>query len=113
MTARLLPLRHPDDFSHVRAPSNRRFVLRCIARLKNDPLYGERLHDNSTLAGDGRTHFDLAGCRKLKIGVYRVVYRVLPNEIDCWYVDVVAIGHRSDVYALAHERMKERRGLAA
>ena len=76
---RLLPLKHPDDWATVRAPSDRRFVLRCIARLRHDPLYGGILDNRSSQAD---TAYNLGGLRRLKLGSYRVVYRVHPDELE-------------------------------
>ena len=43
----------------------------------------------------GELHFELEGHRSARRGDFRVIYRV---DTDDSRVDIVAIGHRSDVY---------------
>ncbi len=53
-------------------------------RLTVDPInFGEPLHHN------------LKGCRRLRVGDYRVIYRV--NQLD-HIVTITEIGHRDDIY---------------
>jgi mRNA interferase RelE/StbE len=42
----------------------------------------------------------LAGCRKLRIEDYRVIFTVAAHEVQIW-----AIGHRRDVYDLIKKRI--------
>lgn len=42
----------------------------------------------------------LAGCRKLRVGDYRVIFTLSAFEVMVW-----AIGHRRDVYALLEKRV--------
>ena len=41
----------------------------------------------------------LAGCRKLRVGDYRVVFTIAASEVQIW-----AIGHRREIYALVEKR---------
>jgi mRNA interferase RelE/StbE len=42
----------------------------------------------------------LAGYRKMRAGDYRIIYRVAADELR-----VLAIGHRSDIYKTAPDRL--------
>ena len=42
----------------------------------------------------------LRGYRKLRMGDYRIIYRVTPHQIH-----IIAIGHRRDVYDIVPERV--------
>lgn len=41
----------------------------------------------------------LAGCRKLRVGDYRVIFTIASSEVRIW-----AIGHRRNVYSLIEKR---------
>jgi mRNA interferase RelE/StbE len=41
----------------------------------------------------------LAGCRKLRVGDYRVIFTIAATEVQIW-----AIGHRRDVYDIVNKR---------
>ncbi|MEK7208176.1 MAG: type II toxin-antitoxin system RelE/ParE family toxin [Patescibacteria group bacterium] len=42
----------------------------------------------------------LAGCRKLRVGDYRVAFTITASEVKVW-----AIAHRRDVYAIVGKRL--------
>jgi mRNA interferase RelE/StbE len=86
---------HPDvkrkDISRI--PGNIRDRIRDAIerRLGTEPLkYGQPLRRA------------LKGYRKLRVGDFRVLYRI---EQHC--VVILLIGHRSDVYIRAHERIQQ------
>lgn len=85
-------LYHPDVAAEdlPKIPKNMRTRLkRAIeTRLLSDPV----------LAG-APLRKDLAGYRKLRVGDYRIVYRVEKSDII-----VLVIGHRKDVYSRATGR---------
>lgn len=58
-------------------------LVDAIDRLREEPLAG------GVLKGE------FSGLRRLRIGVYRIVYEVIHEEVT---VLVVRIGHRRDVY---------------
>ncbi len=86
--------------------------LRCVAltyllRLKRAPLLGLPLRDHPQLG-------DLSDCRKIYFDEradvpprWRIVYRVLPDELNPRTVDVLSIGRRAhaDAYVLAARRL--------
>jgi hypothetical protein len=82
-------------------------VAQILVQLKRDPKLGD------WLGGDARTG-DLSDCRKMKFGpdrgrgpVYRLVYRLLPDNYAPTQVEIVAIGSKADLeaYALAAARL--------
>lgn len=84
---------HPDVAKDVRG-INRRLLARIRraieTRLMAAPLsYGEPLR------------FSLKGHRKLRVGDYRVVYRISDDEIV-----VLGIGHRKEVYSEMVKRVR-------
>ena len=71
-----------SDIAHIPANLRNRISRAIEARLTLDPLhYGEPLRKS------------LKGYRKLRVGDYRVIYK-----IDEQNVIVLAIGHRKDIY---------------
>jgi mRNA interferase RelE/StbE len=58
-------------------------LIEAIDRLREEPLAG------------GALKGEFSGLRRLRIGVYRIVYEVIHEEVT---VLVVRIGHRRDVY---------------
>lgn len=44
----------------------------------------------------------LAGCRKLRVGDYRIVFTIENDEVTVW-----AIGHRKDIYDLLVKRIEK------
>lgn len=64
-------------------PQVRRRVRAALETLSHDPLRGKPLQ------------MDLKGLRSWRTGDYRLVYRVLEQEIE---VFVVALGHRREIY---------------
>jgi mRNA interferase RelE/StbE len=80
----------PDDVAAI--PRNiRNIIHRAIdERLASDPLrFGEPLRRS------------LQGYRKLRVGDYRVVYRIAGHDVI-----VLKIGHRKDVYGKAEKRVE-------
>lgn len=59
------------------------------SRLLTHPeVYGKPLHSS------------LKNNRKLRVGDYRIIYRIQKNKVIIW-----AIGHRSVIYAIALKRL--------
>ena len=84
---------HPDvsdDIARILV-NIRRVIQRAIEeRLGSDPVkFGDPLKRN------------LRGYRKLRVGDYRVIYR-----IDGQNIVVLMIGHRKDVYDKVEQRVK-------
>lgn len=84
---------HPDipkqDLPKI--PRNIQDIIRRAIeeRLVNDPfMYGEPLRQS------------LKGHRKLRVGDYRIIYRVQDKDII-----ILKIGHRKDVYLKVFSRM--------
>jgi len=80
---------HKDDLAHI--PQNIKSIIRKAIeeRLTTAPLdYGEPLRQS------------LKGHRKLRVGDYRVVYRV-----ESGTVIILKIGHRKDVYCKVFSRL--------
>jgi mRNA interferase RelE/StbE len=84
---------HPDVRDDIRRiPANiRRIIQRAIEeRLGSDPVkFGDPLKRG------------LQGYRKLRVGDYRVIYRV--NAAD---IIILMIGHRKDLYEKVEQRIK-------
>ena len=84
---------HPavkDDISGF--PKNIRQMLKksIEGRLLTDPLhYGDPLKKS------------LAGYRKLRVGDYRIIYKLEKNTIK-----TLKIGHRKEIYSQAHRRIE-------
>lgn len=84
---------HPDIPKHdlPKIPRNIKEIIRRAIeeRLVNDPfMYGEPLRQS------------LKGHRKLRVGDYRIIYRVQDREII-----ILKIGHRKDVYLKVFSRL--------
>lgn len=75
-------------------------VARQIRKLERAPQLGESLGNHQG--------FDLAGCRRLRVGKIRVVYELVEEERA---VDVLAVGARegAHVYQIADKAMGGRR----
>lgn len=58
-------------------------VVEAIDRLQDEPLAG------------GALKGEFSGLRRLRVGVYRIVYEVIREEVT---ILVVRIGHRREVY---------------
>ena len=86
-------LYHPDIPDDVAAiPRNiRNIIQRAIEeRLAPDPVrFGEPLRRS------------LQGYRKLRVGDYRVIYRITGHDVI-----ILKIGHRKDVYEKAEKRVE-------
>ncbi|HQU08729.1 MAG TPA: type II toxin-antitoxin system RelE/ParE family toxin [Opitutales bacterium] len=74
-----------DDIPHL-ATTASKFIKRAIEeRLKVDPLgFGKPLR------------YSLSGHRSLRVGDYRIIYRIEPSKHT---VLIIAIKHRKDVYS--------------
>ncbi len=83
---------HPDIPKHdlLKIPQNIKEVIRRAIE--------ERLTKEPFLVGEPLRH-SLKGHRKLRVGDYRVIYRVQGSNII-----VLKIGHRKDVYAKVFSR---------
>ncbi|MFA4842364.1 MAG: type II toxin-antitoxin system RelE/ParE family toxin [Candidatus Omnitrophota bacterium] len=86
-------LYHPDIKKHdlPRIPRNiKEIILRAIEeRLAIEPLaYGEPLRQS------------LKGYRKLRVGDYRILYRIENQDII-----ILKIGHRNEVYSQVFSRL--------
>ncbi len=58
-------------------------ILKSLEKLKENPYAGKPLS------------YDLAGLRSLRVGKYRIIYKVDENNKIIW---LVSIGHRKEVY---------------
>ncbi len=79
-------LYHPDvpkkDLPKISHPNRERIRRAIESKLMTFPLkFGEPLQRN------------LRGCRKLRVGMYRVIYEVRGDTVFIW-----KIGHRREVY---------------
>ena len=83
---------HPDIQKDIeRLPNNTKEQIRCAieGRLLQDPVhYGDPLRKT------------LKGYRKLRVGDYRVIYKIAANKIN-----VLKIGHRKEAYTKVFQRM--------
>lgn len=78
-----------EDLPNLPKSVNLRIKKAIELRLMTRPeLYGKPLR--STLKNN----------RKLRVGDYRVIYRIQKNKVIIW-----AIGHRSAIYAIALKRL--------
>jgi addiction module RelE/StbE family toxin len=84
---------HPDIPKHdlLRIPQNIKEVIRRAIE--------ERLTRDPFMVGEPLRH-SLKGHRKLRVGDYRVIYRVQSSTII-----IFKIGHRKDVYAQVFSRL--------
>ena len=86
-------LYHPDIKKHdlPKIPRNIQEIIRRAIedRLAQDPfVYGEPLRQS------------LKGHRKLRVGDYRIIYRIEGNQII-----ILKIGHRKEVYIKVFSRL--------
>lgn len=97
----------PGDVEHSVDPEHLGELARVLVALKHRPRMGEWLDV------DDRTG-DLSDCRKIKFGpdegrgpIYRLVYRLLPDNYAPAQVEIVAIGRRADLvaYVMAATRL--------
>ncbi len=84
---------HPDVPKHdlLKIPQNIKAIIRRAIE--------ERLMQEPFMAGESLRH-SLKGHRKLRVGDYRVIYRVQGSTVS-----VLKIGHRKDVYAQVFSRL--------
>ncbi len=85
---------HPDivKYDLPKIPKNIREIIRKAIeeRLSNEPvIFGQPLRQS------------LIGHRKLRVGDYRVIYRISKDEVI-----VLKIGHRKEVYERVLPRIK-------
>jgi mRNA interferase RelE/StbE len=67
-------------------PAKKRIITAINERLKVDPIgFGKPLR------------YSLKGLRRLRVGDYRIVYRI---EAETTTVVIVAIAHRKDIYGI-------------
>lgn len=72
-----------DDIPKVSLADRKRIKRAIEERLTRNPIeFGKPLQ------------YSLKGCRRLRVGDYRVIYRIEENHV----VLVVKIGHRKEVY---------------
>jgi mRNA interferase RelE/StbE len=72
-----------DDIPTLSLPNRQRIKKAIEDRLQTNPVeYGKPLQ------------YSLKGCRRLRVGDYRVIYRIEDDNV----VLIVKIGHRKDVY---------------
>jgi len=86
-------LYHPDILKHdlPKFPQNIRQIIRRAIE--------ERIAKEPFLAGEPLRQ-SLKGHRKLRVGDYRVIYRISGNEII-----ILKIGHRREVYSKVFSRL--------
>jgi len=85
---------HPDVAKHdlPGMPANIKETIRRAIE--------QRLAEEPLLTGEPLRH-SLKGHRKLRVGDYRIVYRIRGKEII-----ILKIGHRKDVYTKVFQRLK-------
>jgi hypothetical protein len=98
-----------SDLGALPTESLRREALRYLFLLKARPNLGRPLEDHPEIG-------DLSNCRKIYFDEgpdrsprYRIVYRLLPDEVAPQKVDVIAVGPRRGffVYKLAIRRLSD------
>jgi len=78
-----------NDISKFGNAEKKRVIFAIESKLTIHPeIYGVPLHQN------------LAGYRKLRVGDYRIVFRIMKKQVA-----IFAIAHRSFVYNLADKRV--------
>ena len=75
--------KQPQDFLDKLDNSVRYIVIKKLEKLKENPHLGEPLTGN------------LSGLRKLRTDKYRIIYKIVHQEL---LVLVVEMGHRKNVY---------------
>ena len=77
------------DIPYLSSLIKERIGYAIIRKLRSDPfLFGEPLH------GILKPHW------KLRIGDYRVIYKIVKTEVH-----IIAIGHRKEIYKLLENRL--------
>lgn len=101
---------HPkfaDDIRNLPSINLQRLALQKITDVSNRSLTGIPLEDHPAVA-------DLKDCRKIyfdehdgEVPRYRLVYRLLPNEVEAVCVEAITVGERGalQVYIEAAKRL--------
>jgi mRNA-degrading endonuclease RelE of RelBE toxin-antitoxin system len=75
-------------------PGLKRKVRAGLDLIREDPSAGKELHD------------DLAGLRSLRVGRFRIIYRVAPKRV----IELVAVGPRRTIYEDTARLLRRDRG---
>lgn len=103
-----------EDFRSLPSDALRLMAMKHFIRLERQPLFGRELI-NHPIWGD------LSDCRKIYLDEthtadprWRIIYRVLPNEVTPERADVIIIGPREDdaVYRAVMSRLGRPLGTA-
>ena len=96
-----------DDIKNLSSENLKRRAIQIIVDVSNGVLEGRPLEDHPTVG-------DLSDCRKVYFDDqeedkprFRLVYRLLPNEVQAVSVEAIAVGRRRlmDVYVQAARRL--------
>jgi hypothetical protein len=96
-----------DDIKNLPSENLKRRAIQIIVDVSNGVLVGRPLEDHPSVG-------DLSDCRKVYFDDqeedkprFRLVYRLLPNEVQAVSVEAVAVGRRRlmDVYVQAARRL--------
>ena len=96
-----------DDIKNLPSENLKRRAIQIIVDVSNGVLEGRPLEDHTSVG-------DLSDCRKVYFDDqeedkprFRLVYRLLPNEVQAVSVETIAVGRRRlmDVYAQAARRL--------
>lgn len=96
-----------DDIRNLPSINLQRLALQKITDVSNGSLIGIPLEDHPAVG-------DLKDCRKIYFDEhdgeaprYRLVYRLLPNEVEAVCVEAITVGERKslEVYAEAAKRL--------
>ncbi|WP_252975203.1 hypothetical protein [Janibacter melonis] len=103
---RILPAAKAD-FDNLPSDNLKRRAIQIMMDVSRRQLEGQPLEDHPSVG-------DLSDCRKVYFGDtddgkprYRLVYRLLPNEVEAVEVEAVAVGERRvmSVYVEAARRL--------
>ena len=96
-----------DDIKNLPSENLKRRAIQIIVDVSNGVLEGRPLEDHPSVG-------DLSDCRKVYFDDqeedkprFRLVYRLLPNEVQAVSVEAIAVGRRRlmDVYVQAARRL--------
>lgn len=97
----------PDDFRALPTDRLKWMTKKHLVRLEQEPRFGTRLIDHPVWG-------DLSDCRKVFLDEshdadprWRIIYRLLPNEQQPEFAEVLIIGPREDdaVYVAVMDRL--------